>query len=365
MTPFGDLFGEFYNPLHLLSYGKRWMISTGSRSIGKSTGWGMFLLYDYLKRGHKFIYLRRTKDEAAMTAGSCFDSSWYIMRDNGYPIYSIVAKAGKFWLKRTADGEAEECGSYIGLSEAYKYKSANFGDNGYRNILYDEFITTDPTKYLGTQKDFTREFVKCDELYITVDRSIGKPSLGETNFIFLANLSTYYNPIFVGLGIDTMLTPDTKILNPKGTKWILEQTKSVKATEEREKTESRITTTEEMLNRYNNSNAAFYDNYNLVQKMTKPMTAICNIKYKDHIMGVYQIQGNDDICYISNQVNTLKVIALTPGDLGKPDYSLPRSPEGYYYFSYISDHFTNGRCRFANRQCQRDIQTYMLCMPMN
>lgn len=363
MTPFSDLFGDFYNPQHVLSYGKRWIFSTGSRSIGKSTGWGLFLLYDYLKRGHKFIYLRRTDDEALDTSRSCFDSSWYILRDAGYPIYDVVSHTGKFWLRRTADAEPEECGCYIGLNKAYKRKSSNYGDNGYRNILYDEFIVTDPTAYLGTSKDFLREYIKADELYVTVDRCIGHPQLQETKFIFLANMATYYNPLFIGLGIDKLLTPETKILNPKGTRWIVEQTRSVKATEELENRERMFTTTQQMLSRYNNSNIAFYDNYNLVEKIKVPMTPICNVVYKGHIMGAYQLH-NEDICYISPQRTTLKTIALTTGDLGAVNYMLPRSVEGYYYYHFISDHFNSGKCRFANRQCQYEIQSYMLMMPL-
>lgn len=285
------------------------------------------------------------------------------MRDAGYPIKNLTSHAGKFYIENT-NGEKEECGSYIGLNTAYKRKSANFGDNGYRNILYDEFIVTDPTKYLGTSKDFLREYIKCDELYVTVDRCIGRPRLNETNFIFLANMATYYNPLFIGLGIDKLLTPTTKILNPKGARWIVEQTESVKATEEIENNERTFTTTQQMLSRYNNSNVAFYDNYNLVEKITSPMQAVCNIAYKGHTMGVYIVKSDADIIYISPRDTTLKTIALTTGDLGAVNYMLPHSPEGYYYYHLIADHFAQGKVRFANRQCQYEVQTYMLMMPL-
>lgn len=363
MTPLNDLFGDFYSPLHLLSYGKRWMISVGSRSIGKSTGWVIWLLYDYLKNGHKFIYLRRTDDEVKLTAPSCCDSAWFIMRDNGYPVYSIRAYRGKFLMKRTEDGEEEEIGAYIALSQAYKLKSANFGDNGYRNIIYDEFITTDPTRYLGSQKNRTYEYVKCDELYTTVDRRIGCPSMKETNFIFVANMATYYNPIFIGLGVDKYLRTDSKTISPKNTRWVVEQTKSVKATEGLSNNGEKTTELQDRLYGYNNENAAFLDNFNLVQKINDPMTPVCNLKYQGHMMGVYKVIGQEMI-YICNKTNNYITLTLTTDGLGNYNYALPKSVFGKNYYQIIRQMFEIGRVRFADNTCQYQVSNYLLMMPL-
>lgn len=364
MKPLTELFGDFYSPMHILSYGKKWMISVGSRSIGKSTGWMMWLIYDYLKYGHRFIYLRRTDDEVKMTAPSCFDSAWYILRDSGYPVFSIRAYRGKFLLKRTKDADEEELGTYLALSQAYKLKSANFGDNGYRNILYDEFITTDPTRYLGSQKNRTYEYIKCDELYTTVDRRIGCPSMKETNFIFLANLATYYNPIFIGLGIDEYLRTDSKIVSPKSAKWIVEQTKSVKATESIEKSAYLQTSTEAMLDAYNSTNAAFLDNFNLVEKIKAPMTGLCNLKYKSHIMGVYRV-GGEDLIYVCNRVNPYITLTMTADGLGMYNYALPKSVFGRDYFRMIREFFEIGKVRFADKKCQYEVSNFLLMMPLS
>ena len=58
-----NIYGDFYNPTKILSYGKPMNISVGSRSSGKSTGFGIHLLKDFLKNKHQFIYVRRTEIE--------------------------------------------------------------------------------------------------------------------------------------------------------------------------------------------------------------------------------------------------------------------------------------------------------------
>lgn len=363
MKPLGELFGDFYSPLHLLSYGKKWMISVGSRSIGKSTGWMIWLIYDYLKNGHRFIYLRRTDDEVKLTAPTCTDSAFYIMRDAGYPIYSIRAFHGKFLLKRKEDVEEEEIGSYVALSQAYKLKSANFGDRNYRSILYDEFITTDVTRYLGNQNNRLYEYVKCDELYTTVDRRVGVPSMKETKFIFIANMSTYYNPIFIGLGVDRYLRTDSKTISPKGTRWVVEQTKQVKATETITKTETVTTDIQDKLYNYNNDNVAFLDNYNLVEKVKKPLLPLCNLKYGKHMMGCYRVL-NEDLIYICDKTNQYLTLTMTTDELGTINYALPRSVLGKPYLNIIKQFFEIGKVRFGSRKCQYEVSNYLLMIPM-
>lgn len=230
-----SIFGDFYSPRHILSYNKHWMISVGSRSIGKSTGWMIYAIYRYLRFGERFIYLRRTDDEVKRVASNCCDSAVYILKRAGFPIVSIIAQRGYFYIQLDDQEEKEVCGCYFSLSQAYKNKSANYGALHYNLIIYDEFITTDVHKYLGSREDITYEYDKCVELYVTVDRDVDRPFRNETKFVFIANLASYYNPIFIGLGADRYIRTDSRIVSPKGTNWIIEQTTSVKATEEYKK----------------------------------------------------------------------------------------------------------------------------------
>ena len=58
-----DIYGDFYNPTRLISTGKPYLFSIGVRSSGKSTGWLIHLLKEYMRYDKQFIYLRRDKED--------------------------------------------------------------------------------------------------------------------------------------------------------------------------------------------------------------------------------------------------------------------------------------------------------------
>lgn len=363
MKSLKQLCGKFYNPEHLLSYNRPWMISVGSRSIGKSTGWMMFLILDYINKGNKFIYLRRTDDEVKKTAPSACDSALYILRDAGYPVFMITAKQGKFWLLRSGaeDAQAEEIGMYFSLSQSYKYKSANFGANSYNNILYDEFINIDSTKYLGTKTNPTYEYDRALELYQTVDRGVGRPYRNETKFIFIANLATYYNPIFLGLGIDEYLRTDTKNLAPKNELWCLEQTKSVEATSEIKNSYSYRLSNQKNAD-YAYDNIAFDDRAEFVEKINEPMRPLFNIKWNDTIYGVYYYEKKQ-LIYISTKHSPLSAIALTADAQNKIDYTLAMRPFDNLQISTLKQLYQQGRVICETRKIRYIISNYFMLTP--
>lgn len=221
--------GGFYNPRRALTYGRPMVICCGSRSIGKSTGWAMFAILEFLQYGRKWIYVRRTKDEVSLTAPSFFDNAVDIInRFDDFKIDSISYKAGVFTITRGE--EVEECGIAIPLSLEHKYKSSNLSE--YYTILYDEFIARFQTEYLGSADTPDTEYRKLISLYQTVDRGIGSSYRNDTSVIMLGNTATIYNPILIKLGIPEYVSEDSKMIAPKGKLWLLERVKSVEATSE-------------------------------------------------------------------------------------------------------------------------------------
>lgn len=188
--------GAFYSPKRSLTYGRPVMICCGSRSIGKSTGWAMFLILSYLVYGRKWIYVRRTKDETDLTAGSFFDNASNIIKSFGdFKDFSGVEyKGGEFYIVSDA-GEKIRSGISIPLSLEHKYKSSNLSE--YFSILYDEFIPKFDTDYLGSKETPDKEYRKLLSLYQTVDRGIGTAYRNETCIILLGNTATIYNPILI------------------------------------------------------------------------------------------------------------------------------------------------------------------------
>ena len=249
--------GDFYNPKHALTYNRPVIVCCGSRSIGKSTGWAIFAILEFLEYGRKWIYTRRTKDETELTAPSFFSNAVQIINSFGdFQIEDIKYKAGGY--KITVDGEEKDCGYTIPLSLEHKYKSSNLSDAF--TIIYDEFIAKFQTDYLGSDKTPNKEYVKLLSLLQTVDRGIGKVYRNETQIVCLGNTATIYNPILIELGIPEYVTQSSKTIAPKGKLWVLERLSEVKATEGiRESYSYQLANEAERDYAYNNINADDFD----------------------------------------------------------------------------------------------------------
>lgn len=347
---------KFWSPDHILSYNRQWMITIGSRSIGKSTGWMIYLLKQYMEKGERFIYIRRTDDEVKLTAKTCCDSACIILN-----IHSVEANRGYFLLKRKEDSEPEICGMYFSLSMAYKYKSANFGDNNYKNIIYDEFINIDKTKYLGTKDNITYEFDRALELYQTVDRRVGKPFTNETKFIFVANLATYYNPIFIGLGIDKYLRTDSKNIAPKGKQWVVEQINKVEATNDY-KDSVAYKLADNKNKQYAYENVAFDEKMNFVAKINKPMYGLFDIRYNNETFGVYKLKDYD-VLYICQHSNKIKTVCITSATMDQIDYTLAIRPSDSYLMSVLKQYYYIGRVISENKHIRYIISNYFMLTP--
>lgn len=360
-----DIYGDFYSPEHALSYGRPWIMSIGSRSIGKSTGWMIDTIRRYLKNGRRFIYLRRTDDEVKSTAPSCCDSACIILKNAGFAVDHIEAYRRHFWLYKTEnkDGKEtpEDIGMYFSLSMSYKLKSANFGAQNYNRIIYDEFINTDPTKYLGTKENFTYEFDRCLELYQTVDRGVGSAFRNETQFVFIANLASYYNPIFLGLGVDEYLRTDSKNISPKGKQWICEQTKEVKATSAYKSSFS-YQLADKANQQYAYENIAFDESLEFVKKIDAPMRALFNIAFDGNRFGVYWVES-EDVFYISSRLSTMNTLALKPGAQSDTASMLAVRPADCMWLKNLRTMYYQGKVICETKKARYCIANYFMLTP--
>lgn len=239
--------GGFWNCKKLLSYGKPWNFVTGSRSVGKSTNIACFFILDFLENGHKFIYCRRTKDETLLTCQTFFGNAISIINSKtDFNIKSLEYNGGEYYILLDGEEEKRHCGSVVPLSLEQKYKSANFSE--YCNLVFDEFICQDSTRYLGSKTTPDREYRAVLSLYQTIDRGIDRPFRNETRFFFLGNTATIYNPIFLSIGISDYIEDTSKFISPKSKLWVLERIESVDAMTEIEQSFSYQLSDEEGIN---------------------------------------------------------------------------------------------------------------------
>lgn len=348
-----DLYGKFYNPNKLLSYGKVLNFTIGSRSIGKSTGWAIHLLKEYMEKGRQFIYVRRTQDETQLTAPSYFDNAVDILRQKDYKIESFAYKGGEYYLN------GELCGYAIPLSLQQKYKSSNYSSVWW--ILYDEFMIAPGSSahYIGGSTGATAEVDAMTSLYQTVDRGIGRAFRNETRIIFVGNAGTFFNPFFINYNIDRYLRPDTKYLAPKNDIYVVELTRETEATKEiKESYGYKMSTEKTKAYAYDNEYADLGDDAFLERAPKGTHLQLINIVSDGKTYGVYSYPDHGFLYICHKKCDGRPTLSLTTAD-HKPNYLMFKHWHGHPVTTLIKQMYDVGAIRFFDYKCKMVLDTYL------
>lgn len=214
--------GGYYNVMDIISYQRPLMMITGTRSIGKSTDVAAFCILDFVLNGRGFIYARRRDNEVKKTCKKFFDNADAIINSKSGLEQKINLFYDKgFYYISIDEADKIQCGQIANIAGEESYKSSNLSYAN--NIIYDEFISKDPTRYLGTKDTPEREYEALLSLYQTVDRDINTPYRNDTRLFLMGNTATVYNPVFLSLNIPDYIKPGARFIRPKNAAWILEQ----------------------------------------------------------------------------------------------------------------------------------------------
>lgn len=347
-----DIYGDFYNPTKLISTNKPYLFSIGVRSCGKSTGWCIHLLKEYMSKGHQFIYLRRDKDELDQTAEKAFTNAivlynnYYSKRDGWHAIEKFEYKHGMYYINEKL------CGYGMSLSTQQKAKSLPLNDVWW--ILYDEFLVSKAGgRYLGGKDNPFKECEALMSLFITVDRGVDRPFRNELRCVMIGNNEKYMSPIFMRMGVDKLLTKETKFLNPKNTGYALEQTFSVKALEESHLSNAYLLSSE--YNRAYSFGGGVFDS-TFIGRPDCKIYPMFNVKYNDFIYGVAQTEKGD--IFIANKgFNVDTNLALTGPDHA-PNYKLVKQWRSSYYMCCMRDAINEGRIIYESQKAKYAIETF-------
>lgn len=349
----GNIFGEFYSPAKCLSYGRHLIFTIGSRSIGKSTGWAIWLLKEYVEKGRQWIYCRRTRDETDLTAPTYFDNAATILKSSGYPIGQVEYKGGEYLVDGVVAGYA------IPLSLQQKYKSTNYSGVWY--ILYDEFMIApgSGSRYIGGRQASSAEVDAMSSLYQTVDRGIGQAARNETTVVFVGNAGTFFNPFFVNYGIDRLLRPDTKYLAPKGAIYVVELTTETAATAKiKDSVGYAMSTEKTRAYAYENKYADLGDMAFISKEPPGRRLPMCNFIYEGNRYGVYAYT-HEGFIYVSHKyADGRQDIALTTAD-HKPNYLLIGRWHDHPVTKEIKQMYDLGAIRFQDAKCKLAIDFYL------
>ena len=347
-----DIYGDFYNPTRLLSTGKPYLFSIGVRSCGKSTGWCIHLLKDYMQNKHQFVYLRRTKDELDETAEKAFTNaivlynSYYNKRTGWKQIEQFEYKSGKYFIN------GELCGYGMSLSTQSKAKSLPL--DGVFWVLYDEFlISKSGGQYLGGKDNPFKECEALMSLFITIDRGVDRPFRNELRVVCIGNNEKYMSPIFMRMGVDKYLTKETKFLNPKNSGWALEQTFAVKALEDAQKSNAYMLSSD-----YSKSYAfggGIFDN-TFIGKPECKLYPIFNVKYNDFVYGIAQTENGE--VFVSNKAYNVRTNLALTGPDHAPNYQLVKAWHSSYYMTTLRDAINAGRILYESQRAKYAIETF-------
>lgn len=348
-----DIYGDFYNPTKLISTGKPYLFSLGVRSSGKSTGWLIHLLKEYMKNGKQFIYLRRDKEELEATAENAFTNAiviynnYYRGREQEYPQIESFE-----YRKQTYTINGQVAGYGMSLSTQQKAKSLPLSDVWW--ILYDEFLVSKAGgRYLGGKDNIFKECEALMSLFITVDRGIDRPFRNELRVICIGNNETYMSPIFMRLGIDKYLTRETKFLNPKSEGWAVEQTFEVKALEHSKQSNAYLLSSD--YNKAYSFDGGIFDE-KFIGRPEGKLYPMFNFKYNDYEYGVAQSEFGE--IYVSAKPYNVRTNLALTGPDHSPNYQLAKEWRSSYFMQALREGITAGKIYYETQKAKYAVETF-------
>lgn len=351
----------FWSCKRLLTYNRPIIVVTGSRSVGKSTGVACFMLLDYLVNGHKFFYLRRRPKTVRETCKTFFNNAVQIVNmKTPFNIVGFRYNRGDYEIavEKTSDGEFawKQCGKATALSEEENLKSNVFSD--YYTIVYDEFISKDANKYLGTRDNPTVEWDALVSLYQTVDRGIDRPFRDETRVFLLGNKTTIYNPICLSIGIADYVRTGAHYTAPKDKLWVWEDVDHVERTAQIEDSFA-FQISSDAVKEYAYKNKGQDDDHFI----KKPTIARYLNTVRLHSIE-YGIYVEDDGCfYIAKPKSGYPIISLDVESHRCEDLFMIQKWRESPTLTHVAEMYKRGRLFFSDGKTQAAFMKYLEFMP--
>ena len=336
----------FYTPINLINKldtdkGYFIGISLGSRSVGKTTGFAIYLLLDFLYNKHRFIYMRDTKDTLDITAPAYFDNAINILNINGIKIEKFEYQSNTYKIN------GEICGYGVPLSTTQKFKSVNFStpDSPLRTIIFDEFIAEN-NRYTKACAD------KLVSFYTTAARGIDKAYDNDVKLIMIANnVNKFFNPYFLHMGVDRYIGRDnrTKWIKPKEAYWCVELTNEVEATKQVAKSNAfRFASDLYKEQAFRNQSGA---DQTFIEKIKEPSRPLYNIKFDNKFYQVNEIIKNNVLYIEPGKNEAAEVYTLTLADHSINTTYVPMYRNSLL-LSVLLDRFNRGYLYFRNLDCK-------------
>lgn len=185
---------KYYSLKNILKTKSVYNVIVGERSNGKTYASLFYCLSEYLKSNHRFVYLRRWKEDITSKRMTNLFNSMDIQKISKNKFDTIVYKSGKFYLGKLNEKNEvvaeKDCFCYaLSLSDMEHDKSISYSN--VKNIIFDEFLT--------------RQFYIKDEfvIFMNVISTVVRNN-DDVKIFMLGNTVNSYSPYFDEMGISNI-----------------------------------------------------------------------------------------------------------------------------------------------------------------
>ena len=267
-----------YNKDALFSYNAFLNFSISERGLGKTTCAKFWCIDDFIKTGHRFVWLRRYNSELAGDPNKKVEGC----------VKTFFTKLAKYYPKHTFDIkgnhafiDGKDAGVFVALSMSQGMKSVDF--ENVNKIIFDEFIikVTKATTYLKDEVTLFLDFIS------TVLRPITDAQGHETlkgKVWLLANAITFANDYFFYFNIKPF---SKRFYHDKKRGIVVEQCENQAYREAVRKSAFGKLIAGTRYEKFAIDNEYMLDSNDFIGKKSPNADFIFNIRYEGHEWGVY------------------------------------------------------------------------------
>ena len=333
---------EFYDGTRLLSMtdinGNQpdIYLSTGNRSIGKTTWFNRYFVKDFKTKHKKFCLVYRWNYELS----DCADKFFKDIQRLFFPEDEMTEKrrSNGIFVELFLNGQS--CGYCVTLNNADSLKKFSHLLSDVDKMLFDEFQSEN-------EHYAPNEINKLLSIHTSIARGAGE-QVRRVPLYMLSNKVSIINPYFLSLGISDRLKDDTKYLRGDG--FILEQSyiESV-ANQQMDSAFNRAFKNESYV-AYAAQNVYLNDSLTFIEKPAGMSFYVATVRNKgtDYAVKYYP---QENLYYMDKAVdNDFKLKLSFSADSHDVNYILVGS--GNPYILTLRNAFDRGLFRFKNQECK-------------
>ena len=331
---------NWYDPNKTLTHNALFNLIIGNRSSGKSYGLKKRAIKNYIDKGHKFIYLRRYKDELDKSKESYFDD---IILNEEFPGYEITFDKDCYFINNQLFGYA------MALTKAKDYKSSSYPDVWL--IIYEEFIIEENgyTRYLKNEVFTFLGF------YMTIDRYRG------CKVFMLGNNFSMFNPYTLFWNLNHPKTGNT--VKAQNGKILLEMVANKDFIDARMKTDFGQLVAGTDFAEYAIYNKSPIDNDDFIKKKSEKCSYYFTFKYQNELFGVW-VDYTIGKFFVSTDVDPFfKMIYSVTLEDHSPNTLLLKSINKSLYFKTFIENYKDGNVYFETAKIKNVVYNVIkLCL---